>query len=194
MNKSCYSKTLGSKRNSVNVNLIKAKEAVLENSDKCLLESIRLCADNIVAFTSRRRQIYWDAPTVIGDCILDVAKCHVNEFPYRVIIKPQNYYFFPRSKTKKRVRFPPLWFESIPIRCPSKVVWRQWQDVRKPTVGFPKQSQSFKKNILLYRQSGKCSTATIGFRHCFVFFCEIRGQQFYEKLANDPIQWNHFDF
>ena len=73
MNNSCYGKTLKSKRNRVNVKLVKKKEVVLENSDKGLLKSINIFDENLVAITSRRGQLYWDTPTLVGACILDLA-------------------------------------------------------------------------------------------------------------------------
>ena len=104
MNNSCYGKTLESKRNRVNVKLVKTREAVLENSDKGLLKSINIFDENLVAITSRRGQIYWDTPTLVGACILDLAKFHMYEFHYKVSIKRQNHYF-PRLKQRSQCIF-----------------------------------------------------------------------------------------
>ena len=95
MNNSCYGKTLESQRNRVNVKLVKTREAVLENSDKGLLESINIFDENLVAITSGRGQIYWDTPTLVGACILELAKFHMYEFQYKVSIQRQNHYFLP---------------------------------------------------------------------------------------------------
>ena len=83
MNTSCYGKILESKRNRVNVELVKPKEAVLGNSDGGLLKSIDIFDENLVAFTSRRGQTYLDMPTLVGDCILDLAKLYLYEFHYK---------------------------------------------------------------------------------------------------------------
>ena len=104
MNTSCYGKTLESKRNRVNVKLVKTRGAVLENSDKGLLKSINIFDENLVAITSRRGQIYWDTPTLLGACILELAKFHLYEFPYEVSIKRQNHYF-PRLKQRSQCFF-----------------------------------------------------------------------------------------
>ena len=97
MNNSCYGKSPESKRNRVNVKLVKTREAVRENSDKGLLKLINIFDENLVAITSRRAQIYWDTPTLVGTCILDLAKFHMYEFDYKVSIKRQNHYFHPQD-------------------------------------------------------------------------------------------------
>ena len=97
MDKSCYGKTLESKRNRVNVKLVRTREAVLENSDKGLLKSINIFDENLVAITSRWGQNYWDTPTLVGACILDLAKFHMYEFHYKVSIKRENHFFHPQD-------------------------------------------------------------------------------------------------
>ena len=84
---SCYGKTPENEGKRVNVKLVKTREAVLENSDKSLLKSINIFDENLVAITSRRAQIYWDTPTLVGACILDLAKFHMYEFHYNVSIR-----------------------------------------------------------------------------------------------------------
>ena len=84
MNNSCNAKTLESKQNRVNVNLVKTREAIFENSYKGLLKSINTFDGNVVAITSRRGQNYWDTPTLVGACILVLAKFHQYEFLYKV--------------------------------------------------------------------------------------------------------------
>ena len=56
MNNSCYGKTLESKRNRVNVKLVRERESVLENSDKPLMKSINTLDKNLVAFTTGKRK------------------------------------------------------------------------------------------------------------------------------------------
>ena len=80
MNNPSYGKTLESNRNRVNIKPVKTREAVLENSDKGLLKSINIFDQNPIAITSRRGQISWDTPTLVGVCILDLAKFHIKEF------------------------------------------------------------------------------------------------------------------
>ena len=104
MNNSYYGKTLESKRNRVNVKLVKRREAVLERCDKGLLKSINIFDENLVAITSRRGQIYWDTPTLVGACILDLAKFHMYEFHYKVSIKRQIHYS-PRLKQRSQCIF-----------------------------------------------------------------------------------------
>ena len=84
MNNSCYGKTLESKRNRVNVNLLRSREAVLNSTDKHLCKSIKIFDENLVAVTSRRGRILWDTPTIVGACILDLAKYHMFQFHYKM--------------------------------------------------------------------------------------------------------------
>ena len=84
MNNSCYGKTLESKRNRVNVNLLRSREAVLNSTDKHLCKSIKIFDENLVAVTSRRGRILRDTPTIVGACILDLAKYHMFQFHYKV--------------------------------------------------------------------------------------------------------------
>ena len=86
MNNSCYGKTLESKRNRVKVKLLRSREAVLTNTDKHLCKSIKIFDENLVAITTRRSQILWDTPTIVGACILDLAKYHMFQFHYKVCI------------------------------------------------------------------------------------------------------------
>ena len=86
MNNSCYGKTLESKRNRVNVKLLRSREAVLNNTDKNLCKAIKIFDENLVAVTFRRGRILWDTPTIVGACILDLAKYHMFHFHYKVSI------------------------------------------------------------------------------------------------------------
>ena len=89
MNSSCYGKTLETKRNRVNVKLVRTREAVLENSDKGLSKSSNIFDENLVAITSRRG--------LVGACKLDLSKIHMHDFHYNVSTKHQNHYFHPQD-------------------------------------------------------------------------------------------------
>ena len=80
MNNSCYGKTLESKRNRMNVNLLRSREAVLSNTDKHLCKSIKIFDENLVAITSRKSQIVLDTPTIVGACIVDLGSITSSNF------------------------------------------------------------------------------------------------------------------
>ena len=97
MNNYSYGKTLESKRNMVNVKLVRTREDVLENSEKGLLKSISTFDENLVAIKSHRGQIFWDTPTLVSACIVNLAELHMYDLQYKVSIKRQNYYFHPQD-------------------------------------------------------------------------------------------------
>ena len=106
MNNSCYGETLESKQQGVKRKLVKTREAILENCDKGLLKTINIFGKNLVAIKSRRAQIYWDRPTLVGAGILDLAKFHVYEFHCKVSMKRQNLQFYPQDSKKEPMCFP----------------------------------------------------------------------------------------
>ena len=83
MNISCYRKTLESKRNRVNVKLLQTREGVLENSGNSLNKSVKIFDQTLVAVTCRTGHIFWDSPTIVGACILGLAKYHMFYFHYK---------------------------------------------------------------------------------------------------------------
>ena len=76
-NNSCLGKTLESKRNRVNAKLPEIQEGVLENSEYCLVESVKILNENLVAVTCCKGHIFWDTPVVVISCILDGSKYHM---------------------------------------------------------------------------------------------------------------------
>ena len=93
MNNSCYGKTLESKRNRVNVKLLRTRESVLDSTDTNLCKSVKIFDENLVAVTSRKGQIYWDTPTIVGACILDLAKYHMFHFHSKVSCLFSRFFF-----------------------------------------------------------------------------------------------------
>ena len=84
MNNSCYGKTLECKRNRVNVKLLRSRDEVLNNTNKILCKSFKIFDENLVAVTCCKGRILWDTPTIVGACILDLAKYHMFQFHYKV--------------------------------------------------------------------------------------------------------------
>ena len=69
----------------------------------------------------------------------------------------------------------------------------QRQNVRKPKLGFLKWSQPNKENFCsqIMKKTFECSLL---YSETDSLFYEIRGQHFYEKIANNPMLQNQFDF
>ena len=87
MNNSCYGKTLESKRNRVNVHLVRTILAAQKAVDKSLLKTIKIFDENLAAVTLKQTKIYWNKPTIVGACVLELAKYHMYNFHYKVMKK-----------------------------------------------------------------------------------------------------------
>ena len=85
MNNSCYGKTLESKRNRVQVQLIRTPEEARNAADKTLLKTFKIFDENLAAVTFKKPKIYWNKPTIVGACILELSKFHMFNFHYRVM-------------------------------------------------------------------------------------------------------------
>ena len=46
------------------------------------LKSYKIFEENLVAFTSNPKKIYWDVPTVVGASVFELAKFHMFRFYY----------------------------------------------------------------------------------------------------------------
>ena len=74
LSNSCYGKTLESKWYRVNVKSDWTWKAVLEYCDRGSMKSINILDENLVAIESRKKQYYWDVPTLLGSCSIGLAK------------------------------------------------------------------------------------------------------------------------
>ena len=79
MNNSCYGKTLESKRSGVNMRLVCSENKGRERTISHLFCAFKLFDENLTTITSKKRNILWNKPTIVGATILDfaIAKCHM---------------------------------------------------------------------------------------------------------------------
>ena len=90
MNNSCYGKTLESKRNRTTVQLVFTKEQVFRRTDVPWFCQFKIFDENFAAISSKKRSILWNKPTIVGACVLDLAKYHMFDFHYNVMRKHLN--------------------------------------------------------------------------------------------------------
>ena len=87
MNNKCYGKTVESKRNRVHVQLIRSIDEVQRVIDKSLMQSFKIFDKNLAAVTLKQTQNYWKKPTIIGACVVELAKFSMFSFHYKVMNK-----------------------------------------------------------------------------------------------------------
>ena len=85
MNNSCYGKTLESKRNRIHVQLIRSIDEAQRVTDKSLMQSFKIFDENLAAVTLKQTKNYWNKPTIVGACVLELAKFHMFSFHYKVM-------------------------------------------------------------------------------------------------------------
>ena len=47
------------------------------------LKSCKIFEENLVAFTSNPKKLYWDVPTIVGASVFELAKFHMYRFHYK---------------------------------------------------------------------------------------------------------------
>ena len=85
MNNSCYGKTLESKRNRIHVQLIRSNDEAQRVTDKSLMQSFKIFDENLAAVTLKQTKSYWNKPTIVGACVLELAKFYIFSFHYKVM-------------------------------------------------------------------------------------------------------------
>ena len=90
MNNSCYGKTLESKRNRLNVQLVTNSHDLLRRTDVPFFCEFKIFNENLAAISSKKRSILWNKPTIVGATVLDLAKFHMFKFHYNVMKKHFN--------------------------------------------------------------------------------------------------------
>ena len=84
-NNSCYGKTLESKRNRVNVQLVRTEQEAQKLVDTALMKTFKIFDENLAAVTMKKPKIYWNKQTIVGACVLELAKFHKYSFHYEVM-------------------------------------------------------------------------------------------------------------
>ena len=75
-----YGKNSESKRRRMKIELTRDARRTLTIVSK--FDKFEVFGENMAAFSSRPRKIYWDTPTIVGATILDLAKFYMYQFHY----------------------------------------------------------------------------------------------------------------
>ena len=84
---SAFGKTCESKRNRFKVHLVRNEEEVSALVDKPEFRSFQILDNNLATVTVNQTEVLWDKPTVVGACILDLAKMFMFEFHHTIMKK-----------------------------------------------------------------------------------------------------------
>ena len=84
---SSFGKTCEGERNRMKVKLTRTEEETLKWSDKPEYQSSKIISEDLVTVCLQQSEILWDKPTIVGACILDLAKKFMFEFHYKVMKK-----------------------------------------------------------------------------------------------------------
>ena len=69
------------------VKLTRTEEETLKWTDKPEYQSSKIISEALVTVCLQQSEILWDKPTIVGACILDLAKKFMFEFHYKVMKK-----------------------------------------------------------------------------------------------------------
>ena len=65
--------------------LIRSTDEAQRVTDKSLMQSFKIFDENLAAVTLKQTKIYWNKPTIVGACVLELAKFHMFSFHYKVM-------------------------------------------------------------------------------------------------------------
>ena len=82
---SSFGKTCEGKRNRIKVKLARTEEETLKWTDRPEYKSSKIISEDLVTVSLEQLEILWDKPTIVGACILDLAKKYMFEFHYKVM-------------------------------------------------------------------------------------------------------------
>ena len=85
MNKSAFGKTCESKRIRDQVVTVRNAQSVLQRTQNFYFKSFKIFEESMAAMKIAKRRIYWSKPTIVGACVLYLAKLHGFRFQYTVM-------------------------------------------------------------------------------------------------------------
>ena len=84
---SSFGKTYEGKRNRMKDKLTRTEEETLKWTDKPEYQSSKIISEDLVTVCLQQSEILWDKPTIVGACILDLAKKFMFDFHNKVMKK-----------------------------------------------------------------------------------------------------------
>ena len=82
---SIYGKKCESKRKRMKIKILRDAEETMRNISKFEFETYKFFGEDMVALTLAPTKIRWDVPTIVGACILELAKFEMYKFYYEVM-------------------------------------------------------------------------------------------------------------
>lgn len=87
MNNSIYGKSCENQKNRINVKIVTTEEQFMKETAKVTYMDRTIINDNLVLVHLARRRIKLNRPLYVGQSILDLAKRHMYDFHYNVMLK-----------------------------------------------------------------------------------------------------------
>ena len=84
---SSFGKTCGGKRNRIKPRITRTEEETLKWTKKPEYQSSKIISEDLVTLCLQQSELLWDKPTIVGACILHLAKKFMFEFHYKVMKK-----------------------------------------------------------------------------------------------------------
>ena len=85
MNNAVYGKNCESKCRRMKIELTRDARRTLTIVSNFEFEKFQVFGENMAAFSSRPRNVYWDTPAIVGATILDLAKYYMYQFHYETM-------------------------------------------------------------------------------------------------------------
>ena len=82
---SIYGKLCVSKRKRIKIKILRDAEETMQNISNFEFETYKMFGADIAALTLAPTKIRWDVPTIVGACILELAKFEIYKFHYEVM-------------------------------------------------------------------------------------------------------------
>ena len=86
MSNSAFGETCELKRNRDQVFIFQNAQSVQQRAQNFLFKSFKIFGLSMAAMTiAKKKRFYWNKPTKVGACVLDLAKLHMFHFHYTVM-------------------------------------------------------------------------------------------------------------
>ena len=82
---SAYGETCESKRKRVKVNIVYNAEETVQQISAFDFKTFKIFGDDLAALTSAPRVSNWNVPTIVGACVLEIAKFEMYRFHYEIL-------------------------------------------------------------------------------------------------------------
>ena len=81
-NNAFYGKTMEDVRRRINLKLVRTEKEAKFYTAQPTFDSFKIVNEDVTTILMKKTSIYWDKPTYLGFCILDLSKLHMYEFHY----------------------------------------------------------------------------------------------------------------